>query len=132
MIGFIILSIILMMFAGYSEGVMDTLAHHYEESIFRTLDPKWWNPVLSGNNKWKDGDKTKGEKFFLSSTLLVGFTEGWHAFKMIRTFSLFASMASMGYALTENIWVPVSIIGLRILFGIVFTIFYKIFKIKTK
>jgi hypothetical protein len=131
MILLLIISALLIMVAGYSESVMDTLAHHYEESVFRKLNPKFWNPVQSGGNKWKDGDKTKGEKFFLSSTLFVGVTEGWHLFKLIRTFTLFLSIGLMGYALTNNIWVLVGTIGLRILYGIVFSIFYRIFKIKT-
>lgn len=80
-------------FAGLCEAAMDALAHYYEQSIFKKLNPNYWNPVVSGVNKWKNGDRTQGERFFLSSTLLVGFTEGWHLFKMGRTLLLFSAIA---------------------------------------
>lgn len=123
----IILCMILISIAAYCEAVMDTLAHHFEKSIFAKLNSKWWNPVVSGNNKWKNGDKSQGERFFLSSTLLVGFTEAWHLFKMIRTFCVFLAMATLEYQFLKSIYISISA---RILFGTGFTLFYKILKTK--
>lgn len=114
-----IFPILFLVIAGISEAIMDTLAHHFEESIFSQLNPNYWNPVLSGGNKWLDGDKTKGERFFMSSTLLVGFTEGWHLFKMIRTLSIF-----IGFTFLIG-W---GSLFLMIAFKFTFTIFYKYFK----
>lgn len=121
-----------MIIASASEAVMDALSHGFEQSIFKNLNPMWWDPKQSGVNKWKDGDRNKGEKFFLSSTLLVGFTEGWHLFKMIRTFTLFLSITFASYGvhiITElNLLTTIIIFILtRVLFGLSFTLFYKIF-----
>lgn len=124
----IVISIILIIIAGFAEAIMDTLAHHFESSVFSKLNPQFWNPIVSGANKWKDGKRENGEKFFLSSTLLVGVTEAWHLFKMIRTLLLFSSASLIGYALTGNIWVPISIMSLRVVYGIIFTIGYKYLK----
>lgn len=121
----ILLSIILITIASVSESVMDTLAHHYETSFFVKFNPYFWNPVLSGSNKWKNGSKKQGEKFFLSSTLLVGFTEGWHLFKMIRTFCLFAAIGVLEYEFNKTIYLSVI---LRVVFGLIFTVFYKKFQ----
>lgn len=107
-------------FAGLCEAAMDTLAHHYEQSIFKNMNPNYWNPTISGKNKWKNGDRNQGERFFLSSTLLVGFTEGWHLFKMGRTLLLFASIAAL-----SNWIIALLMMGL---FKGVFTLYYKTFR----
>ena len=107
-------------FAGLCEAGMDTLAHHYEQSIFKKWNPKYWNPVVSGVNKWKNGDKQQGERFFLSSTLLVGFTEGWHLFKMARTLLIFGSIAVIAG------WVIAFL--MMCLFKASFTVYYKTFR----
>jgi len=122
-ITFFILGVLLCLFAGVSEAAMDALSHRFEESVFASLNKDYWNPVYSGGNKWKNGDRNQGERFFLSSTLLVGFTEAWHLFKMIRTNSLFLGIGII-MQITGFWW------GLcisMITFKGIFTIFYKIF-----
>lgn len=116
----VFLVILFLTIAGLAEAAMDTLAHHFEDSIFKTLNPKFWNPVTSGGNKWKNGDRNQGERFFLSSTLLVGFTEGWHLFKMVRTLSFFGAFALICG------WL-VALIAMFIFKGS-FTIFYNNFR----
>jgi hypothetical protein len=64
--------------AGICEGVMDYLQFRYSK------DNKFWNPKLSWVNKWKDGKRENGERFFLSSTILVFVTDGWHLMKWFR------------------------------------------------
>lgn len=116
----IALVIICLYFAGLCEAAMDTLAHHYEQSIFKKMNPNYWNPAVSGANKWKNGDRTQGERFFLSSTLLVGVTEGWHLFKMARTLLLFGAIA----VLTG--WV-IALLMMCVFKG-AFTLYYKTFR----
>lgn len=77
--------IILAVLAGVSEAVMDKLNFHYENSVFKRLKGSFWDPSISWQNKWKEGDKNKGERFFGSSTFLVFLTDGWHLFKVIHT-----------------------------------------------
>lgn len=62
--------------AGGFDGSAEFLKHHY------TGNSQFWNPSQSWHNKWRNGDPAQGEKFFLSSTALVGLTDGYH---MMRT-----------------------------------------------
>ncbi len=72
------MTIMLLLLAGMFKAVMDTLQFHYGVSVFAEMNPLFWNPEISWKNKYKDGDPTKGEKFFLSKTALVGLTDAWH------------------------------------------------------
>lgn len=71
-----------------TKAIQDKLQFHFDNSIFKNLGT-WWNPQESWKNKWKNGNKEEGEKFFLSSTLLVSLTDAWHFFGLIRNFSIF-------------------------------------------
>jgi len=78
------ISLIILAFAGICNAIMDVLKTRYNTSIF--IDWKhqtWLKPSLSWRNKWKDGDKTKGPRFFGSSTFLVWLTDFWHLAKML-------------------------------------------------
>lgn len=121
-IGFILLFVAI---AAISEAIMDTLAHHFKQSVFSTFNEQFWNPAVSGANKWKNGDKKQGEKFLFSSTLLVGITEAWHTFKMIRTFAIFCAFGCIEFFFTGSIIVSLSA---RVVFGIVFTVFYHYYR----
>jgi len=66
-------------------AIMDNIQFHYYKSIFNRngFCDYWFNPLTSWTNKYKDGNKEKGAKFFLSTTLLVFLTDGWHFFKSL-------------------------------------------------
>ena len=64
--------------SGLTDGLMDYLQFKYEGKN------QFWQPDISCNNKWKNGDKKQGEKFFGSSTVFVGLTDGWHLSKTVR------------------------------------------------
>jgi hypothetical protein len=79
------LTLILIILSGLSKAVTDKLQFHYSESIFSRFDnQQWWNPAISWKNKWKNGDSKYGERFFLSSTILVFVTDAWHFFQAIK------------------------------------------------
>jgi disulfide bond formation protein DsbB len=84
--------IFLSLVLGITKGIQDKLLFHFDTSVFQRLG-NWWNPKESWKNKWKDGDKSKGERFFLSSTWLVSLTDAWHFFGLIRNFSIFLIIA---------------------------------------
>ena len=76
------ISIILLIFAGFCNAVMDVLKTRYNSSIFASWKHQnWLKPSLSWPNKWKKGDRSKGERFFGSSTFLVWLTDFWHLAK---------------------------------------------------
>lgn len=64
--------------AGFCEGFMDWLLFKYEEPH------SFWNPNLSWPNKWKNGDRSQGERFWGSSRWFVFMTDGWHLLKFVR------------------------------------------------
>lgn len=69
--------------AGLANGVMDTLAFHYETSKASNWNYFFWNPKYSWKNKYKNFDETQGPRFPGSTTWLVWTTDGWHLSKTI-------------------------------------------------
>ncbi len=66
--------------AGFFEANREILRHDY--SAFKRVWPgandKFWNPAISWQNKWKNGDPTQGEAFFGSTTYFVALKDGIH------------------------------------------------------
>jgi hypothetical protein len=83
----IVIISVLIVISGISKAVQDKIQFHFYESRFKKLGT-FWNPELSWENKWKDGDPKKGERFPGSSTIFVSLTDAWHLFGLIRNISL--------------------------------------------
>ncbi len=83
-----ILTLIFLLLYGMIDGLMDRLQFHIETMPEKIQMSKFWNPENSWRNKWKDGDPFNGEKFFLSSTVLVFLTDGWHLLKELKLQSI--------------------------------------------
>jgi hypothetical protein len=123
------LGFVLFILAGVSEAVMDKLQFHYDLSIFKNMKNQlFWNPLLSWKNKYKDGDPLKGEKFFLSKSLLVGFTDAWHLFKLLRTLFIFSGIYFLFTHCISQTNCLLYVIIARIIFGLSFTLFFRIFE----
>lgn len=87
------MSIIFFILAAIFNGMMDVLVSRYYVSIFGNLKNKqFWDYNISWRNKWQWGDKRNGEKFFLSSTIFVFLTDGWHLAKGLMLLCLIASI----------------------------------------
>ena len=124
----IYIAFILFIIAGMCEAVMDTLQFHYDKSIFkRNKNQLFWDPSFSWKNKYEDGDPLKGEKFFLSKTFLVGFTDAWHLFKLFRTFSFFVGIYFLFIPCGTKTECLYFIIISRFLYGVSFTYFFNKF-----
>lgn len=69
--------------AGFSEGTMDAISFHYHSFQKRhpNADAQFWDPSISWENKWKNGDPAQGEKYLGSSTIFVPFQDAWHGLK---------------------------------------------------
>jgi len=119
----IILTILFFLLSGGAEGVMDHLQFHYDKhNVF-------WNPKLSWVNKYKFGNPIAGERFFLSTTILVWLTDGWHLMKMIRTTTLTLGIAFLLTHLGISFWLSAIYSTLAvILFKLAFTAVYNILK----
>ena len=112
-----ILSIIFIVIAAISKAAMDVLSFNYYESIFSNINDQYFNPSISWANKWDDNGS---ERFLFSSTLLVFLTDGWHLFQFL--FLSFMFGALVVYTPFENMVIDFLI--LRIVFGLVFELFY--------
>lgn len=98
MIGIWIATFVLLAIAGVhkaiSDALMSTLKADFSKSFFADLgDEQFWNPAISHQNKWKNGDKRQGEKFWGSSTFFVFRTDGWHLCNSITYWCFFAALA---------------------------------------
>lgn len=62
------------------DGAHDTLDDFFSTSIFAKWG-NWWDQSVSWRFKWKNGDRTQGERFPGSSTIFCWFTDGWHLVK---------------------------------------------------
>jgi len=123
----ILIGIIFFTLAGIFEAIMDTLQFHYSYSVFHSLRNRlFWDPSLSWRNKYKNGDPFDGPKFPGSTTIFVGLTDAWHLFKTLRTLSLFIGIIFIAIP-CNSIWLVILwVIVARIIFGLTFTLFYKI------
>lgn len=110
---------------GLFEGVMDKLQFHYSNSVFYHLKNKmFWDPEISWQNKYKNGDPMDGPKFPFSTSLLVGLTDAWHLSKLLRTFFMFAGIFFIFINCQTQMMCLIYVIISRILFGISFSLSY--------
>lgn len=66
--------------AGTAKGFNETLSFHWKEfhRQFPNANAKWFNPDVSWRNKYENDDPAAGPDFFLSTTVLVMFTDQYH------------------------------------------------------
>jgi hypothetical protein len=89
----------LMFLSGMADGTAETLRIDYSDfkAVFPNANDQYWNPNISWRNKWRNGDKAQGERFFLSSRSLVFTTDGYHQMRMLRnTFMVTALVIPLG------------------------------------
>lgn len=115
----------LIIISAVAKAAMDKLQFHFYESIFCDLKHEFWNADVSWTNKWKKGNKNLGEKFFLSSTILVFLTDGWHLMQFIFLNTIFLVIFAIGlhdFTISQAI---IHTIILRGIFGLFFELFFK-------
>ena len=78
----------LMFVSGAASGLSDALVSYRP---FR--GDSNWDMYVSWTNKYKNNDPNQGEKFPLSTSVLVGFTDGWHFCNMVRDLSAAGAVA---------------------------------------
>lgn len=128
MILFTILGLLFVAASSIAEAIMDKIQFHYDKSIFSQDKYKqtFWNPTKSWVNKWKD-DSAKEEKFLGSSSIFVFTTDAWHLFKFFRNTFLFIGLPLLSFGSMNII---LAAILARIIYGLVFTIYFNKLLIK--
>ncbi len=115
----IILSVVFSILSGISKAVMDLS----EESKIKG-NPLFWHKNKSWQNKWKNGDKKQGEKFWLSSTFFVAQTDAWHLFGVLFRISFAVAYTCIGMLISINIWYSFGALVVYIIFATTFHIFH--------
>lgn len=113
--------ILLVLISAISKAVSDTLQHRYEASIFIRFNRQFWDPNRSWQNKWKDNPQMK---WSLRSTLFVFLTDAWHLFNFIQYNSFFILLVLISLLNLDLIILIGFVLGLRVLWGIAFEIFW--------
>ena len=121
----IILSVVFSVVAGISKAIMDTS----EEGVIK-WNPLFWHKHKSSVNKWKNGDKAQGERFFGSSRWFVAQTDAWHLFGVLFRAFYAKVYICIGLLISINIWYTFGVLVAYVIFATTFHIFhtYKILR----
>ena len=133
-----IVTIILLTFAGISKAIMDVFITQstWEKTLFKRVAynakglywKRFWSYLdISYKNKYKD-IKTLEPQFMGSTTMFVFVTDAWHFFQMLTYTSLFLGIVFYSPYVNPII----DFIILRSYFGIIFSTTYYLLKRKSK
>lgn len=126
----LLIAAIVSLASGVFEAVQDTVNFDFKNSIFKNKNPRLWCREYSGGNKWKNGDKAQGEKFFLSSTVLVWMTDIWHRMKMFQHKLSVLSIALICWTFPFGVLSVCYVIAIIAIKHISFEMCFRAFKIK--
>lgn len=118
------------------KAVEQKVLFHYDSSVFKRYNALFWNPKISWKNKWKDGVKSKGERFLFSSTILVWTTDAFHLFQLLRQVFFAVAFLILGICFTHisnhlGYYTPIVYLGAYWLHGGIFELFFsKVFEEK--
>lgn len=84
----------LVLVAGSARGFNETLQFNYKmfEKAFPGANQQWFDPQVSWRNKYEGGNPDNGPKFFLSTSMLVMFTDQYHLNNFINKASLMSAL----------------------------------------
>ena len=88
------------------------------------MDYLQFSNIDSWRNKYKNGDPKQGEKFPLSTTVLVSLTDPWHRVQSLFLTTMFALIVSYTVYYSQI----VDFLILRVIFGVVFEVAYRDFR----
>lgn len=127
----IIVIYILVILASICNAIMDITAHKFHRSVFKKLNPQYWNPEISWKNKYVDGDSNKGRvKWFLNFDKPVQLTDAWHLFKSLMIIFL---CGAIGVACLISLPIFESFIiflTVGVVWNLVFSLFYHKFLLR--
>ena len=90
---------------GVCKGISDLVQFKFYYSFFNGLTNQFYNPRLSWKNKWKNGDKSNGEKFFGSSRWFVFTTDFWHLVQFFMIKFIFVAVLLPWYFNIDLQWI---------------------------
>lgn len=92
--GKFILKTSLIFASGMADGTRETLKWHYPQfkAVFPKANDNYWNPSLSSNRKYKNGNPANGPAFPGSTTFLIWTRDGYHLFGLLRNAPMIAGI----------------------------------------
>jgi hypothetical protein len=85
----------------------------------------FWDETIAWKNKWKNGEKSQGEKFLGSSTVFSFVTSGWHLSQFVFLNALIGSIF-LSDQITD-LWAADFLI-VSVAFRVIFEIPYRLLK----
>ena len=84
----------LVLVSGSAKGFNETLQFNYKifEKTFPGANKQWFDPKVSWRNKYEGGNPDNGAKFFLSTSVLVMFTDQYHLNNFIHKSALMSAL----------------------------------------
>src|SRR5688572_6441304 len=102
-------AVLLISLAAFFKAVADTLQHHYYVSVFKNLNPNWWDP----NESWK----------YVKLLPLTGYRpDAWH---LANSFMIVCFILAIVLHQRKHKWWIELIVG-GILFNLIFVLLYSI------
>lgn len=106
--------IILLLIAGLTNGLMDTLAFHFtKDNYLWRFKSKWFgNPADTWKNKHKNYPEDKSPRYWGATTFLSFTTDAWHFFKFLQL---------QAFKLIPVVLFPIKVTSIGLLdYGVVF------------
>ena len=84
----------LVLVGGAAKGFNETLQFNYKifEKTFPDVNKQWFDPKVSWRNKYEGGNPDNGPKYFLSTSLLVMFTDQYHLNNFIQKTAIMTAL----------------------------------------
>lgn len=70
-----------MFVSGMLDGTIESISYHYDNGFkkrFHNINNQFWDPSVSWQNKYKNGNSLMGPKFAGSTNMFVCTTDGYH------------------------------------------------------
>lgn len=121
--------IILSVLLAISSGIFNAVTDLSSEGKLKG-NKYYWNKNYSWQNKWQNGNKSEGERFKFSSTILVFITDAWHLFNLLFRLSFASLYTLLGFLISISLWYLFGCLIAYIIFATSFHIFhtYKILR----
>lgn len=116
--------IIIVVTFSIASGIFKAICDLSEEADIKFKPVIFWVKDQSWKNKWKNGDKKQGEKFFGSSRWFVLFTDAWHLFGLLFRISFIVTFVSIGMLATTSFYYLFGVLVAYILVATTFHFFH--------
>ena len=124
----ILLNFILFSLAAMCNAVMYTCTHHYSTSVFKNLNPKFWNAEISWRSKYIDNDPKMGrKKWFWGINYPVQISDSFHFFKSLMIIFICLTISTFD---RDSAFVEYNILSLFVIiliYGIIWNLTFSLF-----